>query len=486
MGTCSIDQLITLAVTRIRSVEARLQQIELINFPSKNPRILISLFSRILQALSEQLTTYHDDFANETDNSIRERIRSEVQNITFLIIQAIAAHLRYVEGASFERTPWNFVEPIEKLAQEILKEARFVVRPRWLYNFSILEIVQPYKKVLTSLLPPATMTHIFDDLPEKLYIVSFPGLERSNVLLHVNFGHEIGHQIQDVFFSSEDSSYLVQIREEVEEELKNQYPDEVERSAEAAQRTDTIAKVRKRALEELMADLFSLKLFGPAAIFALHEIPMLTGSFDDIPVPDSFYPPWRMRLREVFKEANWAEIEATITTMCSTDLPGVSRELADNIVQQLTERMNLLESLTSEVPDQHNIDRHLTLRIAYKSVADALPKVRLFLTEQFGAHSCPVDESFWADVFHLVGRLDRNIPPNEIIGPDGTMRIADIRRILNSGWLYKVTKLSSMYTNGIVETQFCDDLHILNNLVLKAVEMSDLQKEYTNYKLRKA
>ena len=73
-----------------------------------------------------------------------------------------------------------------------------------------------------------------ENLPEKLYIVSFPGLERSNVLLHVNFGHEIGHQIQDEFFSSEEPSYLVSIQREVEEELKNQYADEVVRSAKAA------------------------------------------------------------------------------------------------------------------------------------------------------------------------------------------------------------------------------------------------------------
>jgi hypothetical protein len=107
--------------------------------------------------------------------------------------------------------------------------------------------------------------------------------------------------------------------------------------------------------------------------------------------------------------------------------------------------------------------------------------VRDFLVDQFGTHSCPLDTSFWSDVFHLVGRLGRLIPPNEIINPNGTVRIADICQILNAGWLYKLTQLPSMYTDSTLVYEYFDELTILNNLILKAVEMSDLQKDYQTY-----
>ena len=101
MSMDSLDQLLTMAEGKIRSVEERIQQIELIDFPSKNPRILISMFRRVLQALSKRLDGYQKEFAEETDIDIRARIRSEVQGIAYLVIQHIAAHLRYIEGASF-------------------------------------------------------------------------------------------------------------------------------------------------------------------------------------------------------------------------------------------------------------------------------------------------------------------------------------------------------------------------------------------------
>ena len=82
--------------------------------------------------------------------------------------------------------------------------------------------------------------------------------------------------------------------------------------------------------------------------------------------------------------------------------------------------------------------------------------------------------------------MDRHIPPNEIIDLDGTVRIADIPKILNAGWLYRLTRLSSMYADTTLKEQFFDELQNLNSLVLKAVEMSDLQSEYEDYKQRKA
>ena len=164
-----------------------------------------------------------------------------------------------------------------------------------------------------------------------------------------------------------------------------------------------------------MADLFSLKLFGPAAIFALHEIPILTGSFDDLPSPDEFYPPWRMRLREVLSETNWAAIEAIIKSICTKDVLGISRELKDMVLQHLSERMSLLLSVTSIQDDQDNINKAVYLGIAYKSVAEALPKVREFLVPNLALIRVlkihPSGRTFfisldaWTDIYRLMKLL---------------------------------------------------------------------------------
>lgn len=479
-----MDQLITAAAEKVHSLKGRIEQLNLLHYPSSNPALLITLFSRLTNSLSRKLEDYHEQaqhaYRNDDDDKIRH-IEREVK-LAIILIKKVASHLRYIEGASVERTPWNFIVPLEKLAQNLLINTKLVVRPQWHYNYGVLEITEQYSKEVKNLLTEQDQNEMFRGFPDKFYIMSFPGLERSNVLLHVNFGHEIGHPFAEEYLQNEDPRYLLNIQSEVNSYISRTKTAELplftpNKADELAKIAKQVANIRRRALEEIICDLISVKLFGPAAIFALHEVAVFSDSFDTVS-RRTLYPPWRTRLRIALEEVKWSDWQACLSQI-ATDYPwGKSVELS------VGEQIKNLQNIAENENDKKHIEGEVLTNIAYKSAYEAMPNIKEHLNNRLNSHAFNVSEKLCLDIFKCVERLVNQIPPNEIID-EGTARNATpgLRVILNAGWFYRLTHLTTMFERGGSE-RFFRELDILNRLILKATEMIDLQREYESYKSR--
>jgi hypothetical protein len=165
----SIDELITTTVGKVRSVQQQLDLILLNDFPSENPKSLAEIIKRICERLEGRLYHFREKFPDSPSD-----VERDVKLVAILVMD-IASHLRYIEGASVRRTPWSLVMPIQKLAQKIFPETMLIMRSQWHYNYAILEIIAPYKRVLKRLFNQQEITDIFSNIRGKIYIVLFQG-----------------------------------------------------------------------------------------------------------------------------------------------------------------------------------------------------------------------------------------------------------------------------------------------------------------------
>jgi hypothetical protein len=476
-----MDKLITTAIEKVHSLQGRIDHLHLLHFPSGNPALLITLFSRIAQSLFRRLEEYRQESleAIKNHNAVKLKSLDREVRLSVLLVKKVASQLRYVEGARVERTPWSFIIPLEKLAQELLPDTRLITRPQWHYNYGVVEIIEQFRKATENLLSGEEKTNIFKDLPMCLYVFSFPSLEQKNVLLHVNFGHEIGHPFAEKYLAQEKPDYLIKIQEKVNEYVRVTEPPDpplfrtTVRSDELAKRS---ADIRKRALEEIICDFISVQLFGPAAVFALDEMATFSESLDTVS-RKTWHPPWRMRLRLVLEELNWSDWEICLSEISSAFPWGKNLELSVN------EKIRSLQNVVADTTDQKHIEDDKSLAFAYDSVGEALPEVKKAIREILKPRLFAVNKDLCLDIFKSIERLYNKIPPNEIDTDEPhQVKTTGIRNILNAGWFYKLTYLNSMF--GSSSESFFSDLDILNRLILKAAEMIDLQREYQLYKNR--
>src|SRR5207248_6529778 len=136
-----------------------------------------------------------------------------------LLTKTLGARLRYIEGASIERTPWSMVHAVQELAQGLLdKTTALIIRPQWHYNYGGVDVIEEWRSDLNQeadireVFDAAEWNAIVEGLPKNFYVLSFPGLERDNVLLHVSMGHEIGHLVVGDYLNQEEFLFGKHIR----------------------------------------------------------------------------------------------------------------------------------------------------------------------------------------------------------------------------------------------------------------------------------
>lgn len=477
-----MEELTTLAVQKLLALQGRISQLRLLRFPSDNPTFLIDLFSRITETLIEKVKSRYDEsqLYGKADSAERHSLEREIK-FSIILAQQIAANLRYIESASVERTPWSCITPLEKLARDLLPDTSIVVRPQWHYNYGVLELVGQYRKKTENFFTREEQDRTYSGLPSYVYVLSFPSIERKNVLLHVNFGHEVGHPFADKYLAGENGVYLLEIKAKVIDSDYYKQTEDQQLSLFSAKQAESVrsivngvADVRRRALQEIICDLVSVELFGVAAVFALHEVATFSENFDSID-ERGLYPPWRTRLRLALEAVNWSEWDA-----CLSKVSGAFG-WATTVMVAIRNKMTKLQKLVEDDVDQRKIRAEELDKIAYDSVYQALPEVKRFLADELRAYRMNPTESECKNIFRLVERLQNNIPPNEVVDDANNVVPMEMRTIFNAGWYFKHTYRTSMYDKTYTDDYF-SALDVMNRLLLRAAEMSDLQREYATFK----
>jgi dCTP deaminase len=424
-------------------------------------------------------------------------------------LKVFAADLRYVESARTDRLPWQIIPSFEKLVSDLRPGAQVMLRPMWHYNYATivsnlrdfyLESLQEFENYLPLI---DVESKILAPLGPTFHIISFPALEKDNILLHSLIGHEIGHLIANDLVRQDETEYLDGIRNEIESfadsTLKDQDIDEGSAGgplALASMRAKLIGEISdlcliywSRALKEILSDVVGTILFGPAALFSTLEIAVQSG-FDLAPTrSNNYYPPWRTRIREILNvvDALAGDLLSVESAMFKIPVPfslkGVGGALgltSEKRADFVNERVQTIRALAAESSDRIQIDKYRPSKIAYDALPEYIKKHTESIISIIGKNAFK-KSSLKRLLPALIERLDAGITPNaEHDMPSKAGASVGLVEVLNSAWYQKVS-LSSPQSSSYVE-QFETLRSQRNRLTLKSIDFTFLSSQYPKTK----
>lgn len=413
---------------------------------------------------------------------------------TDFIVRDLGSHIRYIDGAQTQKLPWSFIRPIERMVKDFLPETEIMLRPQWKYNYTIMttnlyDVYHYYLSRYFNYVDGKNPEEILVPLGKSFYIISFPFIERNNILLHCLIGHEIGHLVLKKYFTEKRSQELLQsirdrvaaiVQKNIEKSIKDIIPDipppplfvhSLTQQMIQAQIKRTM-EIWQRGLEEILSDIIGSFLFGPAILFSTLEIALqdLDG-LDKVPNENNnYYPPWRMRLRNIFE---------VVKDLKLLPLPH-DKFIEKKIVNSVGKRFTLIEEIVGGKSDKEGIENEEILKIAYEEIEKDIPQAKTFYTNELEKLIVKSND-FYDHLPPLIERIDFGIPPNACEKSIHNRKLSTIVEIINSAWFHKLAWDDNLFDpQGAFNNKVLEKRSRMNRLTLKALEYSDIEIDYIN------
>lgn len=496
---------------RAEAGRARCKRLASADFVSDAPRHLIQTLQNVFEYLAKVTPAVVNaiDWAGD-----KQQIDKDISVLRVLDyeLKDFAAHIRYVESARTDRLPWQIIPSFERLVEYLKPSSHVMLRPMWHYNYAT--IVSNLRDVYLSKLQEFEFylpgidveSGVIAPLGSAFHIISFPALERDNILLHSLIGHEIGHLIAKDLVEADAGTFLAKAQSQIEaatdselsrkgfteKTLGTLYYQRV-RAQQIAENSELCLLFWSRALEEILSDIVGAVLFGPAALFSTLEIAAQIG-FDLPPsARNKFYPPWRTRIREVFKVVEGIargllRVDSTLFKMSvPTALTPVSEKLALSATKRadlINDRVQTIKELIASDEDLTQIKQNAFAAIAYTGLGEFIIRHTSSIKQIIGKRA--FSERSLHDLLPvLIERLDAGITPNaEHDMPSRRPARVGIVEVLNSAWYHKAS-LSTSATDA----QTVELMEVVraqrNRLTLKSIEYTFLSDEHPLRTIRK-
>lgn len=421
------------------------------DFPSGTPKETIDLIKQILVGAAELINS-------STDPRFLEQTCRE--------IQALGSLLAFFDNAHTAQTPRGLTGIVDELMDKLQPGSRLMVWPQAEFNYSIRDLLPALKGSTVYFLLPSVFDQIFGRFTGALNLVSFPRIERDNVLLHATLGHELGHPIADKYLASEKGT--TKYNDGLHRAVQKLIGVSGAASPALAQEITLLLKLRTRGLQELISDSVGVLLFGFSAIFAAYDVLTVSG-LDTLPDNRYMYPPRRFRLRLQYKIADDTGHVAAIKSLRA--------ERA--VIRTATEFLNHLEGEIAKNDDVVNLNAERIIAIAYTWIEETLDDAIQFAKKEIGQLAFEV-QKVKDEVPELIQRIELGLPPNEVGRPPDAA-CADWRSAILAAWLYRIhgKKLAGRDRGKQLDAGELDNL---NRLTLKAVEYTMLQNQYAEYR----
>ncbi len=447
----------------------RIDELSVSDYPDETPNQIIGFLQDFLTGLGEVI-----------EKATSEKSLKSLSSL----IQELGIFLEWLDNAHTEQTPRGLLQLLKNIIDRMVKNSRVIARPQAQYNYSIYNLGYLLEKLVKDYIPHSKQTNFQKYLSSPIKLISFPRIERDNVLAHAIFGHELGHPIASEYLAEEVNNVdkyqetcrrlQQQVSEFVDEELKKSTVTvgDSDKLKFTTQLFEKILRIRKRALEELVSDAVGIFIFGPSAFFACYEL-FWSSNLDAKPASAEFYPPPRMRIRLM------------LDLMERDDFNNQFSQLENNpaIASYVKTKRTFLENaeqLSAVNKDQVEIENDPILKIAYDAMASSLSDAYNFAKEKTKSVSFNIDAIF-SQLPELIRRLELSIPPNEVGDPNKPQTV-DYRAALLASWMFKLHGVSSGSRNSLSSTE----INQLHKLTLRAIEYVILQDDYKYHTGNKA
>jgi hypothetical protein len=507
MNVIEINKYIIEVISRIHTIKRRCETYFYDEFPSEQPIKLLKTFinicdffeRRIKESLNQDdiqnIFKYLQDQQNQDINYVKQKLRESFEHIQDIdyVIRELGAYLRFIEGAKTQRVPWSSIELFENIAQKLLTEnTKVMLRAKWHYNYTVMmmdmkEVFDNFMKGFPA--PDNELKNVLKELGEHFYIVSFPQLERTNILLHCLVGHEIGHLAINKYIETEEKKFLKRIRNDIETFVKNTNMAVLEEEYYSQK----ALRYWRRGLEEILSDIIGALLFGPAMLFSLIEIStQFKGLYDCPRENNKYYPPWLLRIKCVYEQIKEFFNEDLLNKFGNYSNPIQEyQKFVDNLIKTITyeniDTFIKLEGEIEKIVNEEKIEKPI-LEIAYNDITHHLDKYISDFKENLSQKGLILNpDNLYKILPELIERIEIGIPPNAKEKILDNRETASLPQIINAAWFYKIYKTKGISfikdkldKDKLDKTilQAIEDRKKVNYLTLKAMEYSKIENEW--------
>lgn len=483
-----IENYILEVIARSISVKKECSELLVTDFVSEHPKNLLITIKSICDYLERISYVLYDAINWKTD--LEEDIIETETLLQFIdyLIKELGSHIRYAYGARTLKLPWHIINSLESFVDQLLPGTNIMLGPQWKYNYSILP-VDLYEIYYNSLYefqdytPNIELEQILKSLPKPFHLVSFPSIEKENVLLHCLIGHEIGHLYTKDYVSREKQKiFLETIRPYIEKistnKVRSRSPEETpdlffkqQLQKQIQFDLNSVISYWRKGLEEIIADIVGVLLFGPAVLFSTLEI-ACQHELDIIPSPESkFYPPWRMRLREILNILEDSENKFF-------PLPN-NYQFSEKTKESMLSTYNSIKELTLNTSDQEAISQNEIRKISYNEIKKEINKATTVFKKKLKEKNILKAKKLYEHLPELIERIDNGIPPNEYEIQIDKRKPATIVEIINASWFHKISWTKNIFNkSGKIKKNIFIKKDKMNRLTLKAIEYSHLELKY--------
>lgn len=425
------------------------------------------------EASAHQVIDFMVAFFSELEHRINKASAEQELRFICQLIENQGVFLEWLDNAHTAQTPRALAQLLKVLMDGLEPNSAVVAVPQASYNYSIRNIGYHFKGLVESWIPKSRQQvfDIYTKTPIKL--IHFPRIERDNIFAHAVFGHELGHPIATAYLESEQvdpthQADQTEIQKKVAlfvQGLLKAGSDPADELRLKTQVFNDVLQIRLRAIEELVSDFVGFKIFGPSAVFAMHDL-LWTGDWDDPPTRQEWYPPSRMRMRLMMDQLQQSKTMEKLAG--STDPRSIKygKSFAAFVEQA--------KALVGGTSDRDKIKAQPVLEIAYEWMEQTLPKAFAFAEGKVKEVVFDIDEAL-AQLPGLLSRLELGIPPNET-GEPLTPKTVDFRASLFAAWIYKMRGLDE-----VGEPLSMQKLDKLKLQTLLAIEYVILRNRYDSH-----
>ncbi|MBD3376702.1 hypothetical protein GF406_16825 [candidate division KSB1 bacterium] len=475
-----IEIILQQVVYKINAIKSECASLSKKEFPSSLALLLITLFKNFCLYSERALDKFYEKHAID---EIEETALRDLHLLNFAV-NNMGADLRYISGSMVDRVPWSLVSPLQGFLDELLPrefQVQIILRPHWHYNYGISRenLIEVYRNIFNGIAKNLNLPdpdEFFSDLPDDIRSVSFPYLEKKNLLMHANFGHEIGHLIVHKIVDEKEADFIKKSQPQLEKLFSKQPGIRIDKKFEFGQKQqlahlmDTAINMWRRGMEELLADYVGVRLFGPSALFAAFEIAinqkeLQRKSWISPSSRNGFYPPWPYRIAlmcEDLKESSLLEMATFENEELKSKWIGYFHFIQDTVRDFDSQKKNneLEEVVYGFIEKYRNEMKNRIQKLGIK-----FPNTR----------------DLYDGIEYLYGRLKHDIPPNAVENHLVTTDLPSCIRITSACWLYKLDTILTRLKPIDSVLSMNERQKKLNRLGLKAVEYSFIQNLWNQY-----
>lgn len=484
-------------------------------FPTKSGEELVSLFIKGADRLKFLLDKRATEWLENARD--RESIQASLRRIGGSTTD-LFSYFEYIESFAFEKTRSEIIIPFELLMKEQFPQSKndiFIFYPQWEYNFAYLNLKRRLRKILF-ILTEEEDKRFFGET-KRIAIISFPALERDNVLALVVLAHELAHYFDVDPDSSPDSpDNMISESQEVIDIIRQSIPQhkiddwikecrELDPAPESFPPlwADLFYKSRIMSeledkipfwLRELTADISAARFFGICFYLSMKEL------LQRITTPiSSPYPPNVKRLTEIAKEIYGEDcgFELNVMKRIGNDLDEIGHGLAGRVLEMMSSELTSVNKpsvrdkiskvdIAKLTPEERGNRLGLfTIDIIEDSIKPGMEIIRRKVKKIIPDDDCMI---LTADTLEACKYLKLRIPPAERLGsqPIKKYDYFKIRVILNSIW-FRWLELSDEYSVSVEEkskfkdslSNYYDEVAVLSRHALRAIELSSFVQAHT-------